>query len=766
MAKKETKRNNHSSKKQINWLRVVLIVCLVALGSVFALFAYAASDLPAWDPAQLSGANATLIYDDKGELATTLHAEENRTEVSYDRIPSDLVEAFIATEDQYFYKHHGINFRGIARAVVHNVSSGNLTGQGASTITQQLARHSFLSLDKKWERKIKEVLLAFKIESEYSKEEIMTMYLNKIYFGSGAYGVQAAANTYFGKDVSELTLAESSLLAGLVQSPEGYNPFQNFDGAKNRQRMVLNNMVKCEFISQQEADEAFETELRLVKGSTGNGRYGYFVDSVIDEALTILPHIKGYEDAENAVYRSGLKIYTTMDSRLQAHAEEFFSNPANFPSESRGNENIQAAMVIFNHHNGEVKALMGGRKYEQQRGFNRATHSYRQPGSTIKPLTVYAPSIENGIMPYTVFNDSPISYKLGSGVWSPKNYDGKYRGLITMRTAVQWSINTYSVQCLDRLGVRTGFDFGKKLGLSLVDTPGKNDLALAPLSLGGLTKGTNPLQMAAAYGSFGNGGYYVKPHFITRIEDEDGMVIYENHSSSKRVMREDTAWMMNSMLQTVAQSGTGVNAKVPGVPTCGKTGTSEEYCDSWFCGLTPQFSGAVWMGFDQHYTMHNVYGGGFPAKMFKSMMTQAHKEVAAGNFRMPGGIVRVSVCSKSGKLPSSICPEKDIITEYARKDCLPKGTCDIHELVTICKESGKLAGNYCPETEEQVRIKMQAGSVDSEKMPEEVCDIHTELYVPDIPDIIKDRVKDIVPDKGNKGKKDKGEPKAPYGIPE
>ncbi|HHW61552.1 MAG TPA: PBP1A family penicillin-binding protein [Syntrophomonadaceae bacterium] len=736
---------NYTEQQPRNWLKITLIIFIIAMVSVLGIVAYVAADLPVWDPAQLSGANATLLYDDEGNLVTRLHAEENRTNVSYDRIPPAIVDAFIATEDKDFYEHHGINIKGIARAIVHNIKTRNLTSQGASTITQQLARHSFLTLDKKWERKIKEILLAFKIESEYSKEEILNMYLNKIYFGSGAYGVQAAANTYFGKDVSELTLGESAMLAGLAQSPEGYNPFQNYDAAKHRQYVVLNNMVNCGMISQQECEEAYNQEISLVKGSTGHGKYGYFVDAVIDEALSILPEVKGYENTEYAVYRAGFKIYTTMDADLQSYAEEFFKNPANFPAQTYGDEVIQAAIVVVNHHTGEVKTLIGGRQYEQQRGFNRATHAFRQPGSTIKPLTVYAPALENGIMPYTVYNDAPLAIKTESGIWRPENYDGQYRGPITMRTAIQWSSNTYAVQCLDTLGVRTGYDFGKALGLSLIDSPGKNDLSLAPLSLGGLTKGTNALQMASAYGAFGNGGYYIKPYLIKRIEASDGTVLYEHQSVNRKVMRQDTAWLMSNLLQTVVQAGTGSSAQIPGVPTCGKTGTSEEYRDSWFCGLTPQFSAAVWMGFDRHHTMHNVYGGGFPARMFRAIMQEAHKDVPAGSFPMPASIVRTSICSKSGKIPGELCSSDDIVTEYVRRDCLPQGRCDAHELLVICTESGKLAGSFCPHTEGRVFTKTGTGS---EKIPTETCDLHTEMNIPDIPDIIIDRVKDIVPEPG------------------
>ncbi|MBO8158591.1 transglycosylase domain-containing protein [Thermosyntropha sp.] len=732
MAKPKKKTKPH------NILKAFLFIFLIGLGILAGVFVYAVHDLPAFNPEQLTGAESTLVYDDKGNLVSRLHAAENRTEVTLDKIPSDLINAFIATEDQDFYEHHGVNFKGIIRAIVVNITSGDLTSQGASTITQQLARNAFLSFDKKWERKVKEIVLAFKIESKYSKDEILCMYLNKIYFGAGAYGVQAAANTYFGKDVSELSLAESSLLAGLPQSPNYYNPLQNLEAAKARQKIVLNNMVKCGYIDADTADKAYEEPLVFKSIQNNNIKYGYFIDAVIEEAIDILGKLQIYDDPNNAIYKAGLKIYTTMNKDLQSYAEQVYANPANFPSQSKNGEQIQSAMAVIDHHNGEVKAVIGGRKYEQRRGFNRATSAYRQPGSSIKPITVYSPALEAGYMPFYVLDDSPVSFKLSNGsIWSPKNYDGKYRGLITMRTAVQWSINTYAVQLLDKVGIRTAFDFGKAMGLLLVDSPGTNDLGLAPLSLGGLTKGVTPVQMAAAYAAIANDGVYNPPHFIRKIIDDNGVEIYSYKPAAKRVMSSQTSWLMGNMLETVVNAGTGTRAKVPGVVTAGKTGTSEEYKDSWFCGFTPGYACAVWMGYDKHYTMNKVYGGGYPAGIFRQVLTKAHENYKPKPRAIPPGIVRVSICKKSGKLPSDICPDNQVISEYARKDAVPTEICDIHEAVYICPESGKLAGKYCPNPELKVLVRAPEGSAEPDKIPTEKCDIHNE---PNISGIFKDEV--------------------------
>lgn len=725
-----SKRKKASTTKQ-KLFKFTMIAAIIMAGIALGAVIYAASSLPAWNPDQLLGSSTTILYDDKGEAIGGLHAGENRTEIELNQVPKNLINAFLATEDQDFYNHHGVNYKGIIRAVVRNVQSGDLTSQGASTITQQLARNAFLTADKRWERKVKEIILAYKLEANFSKDEILKMYLNKIYFGAGAYGVQAASTTYFGKDVNELSLEECALIAGLAQSPNNYMPFQYYDKAKARQKLVLNNMVKCGYIEQAEADKAFATDLHFKKAQNANTRNGYYIDAVVEEAIDILSQIEDYQaDPNSAIYKSGLKIYTGMNSNMQEKAEELFFNPKNFPSESKNGEHIQAGMAIVDDTNGQVKAVMGGRQYEAQRGFNRATQAYRQPGSSIKPLTVYGPALEQGFMPFHALDDSPLSYRTGGAVWKPENYDGKYRGLIGMRTAVQYSINTYAVQMLDEIGIKSGFKFGKSLGLELVDQKGNNDLALAPLSLGGLTKGATPLQMASAYGAFGNSGIYNKPHFITEIVDANGVVIYKYKQQSKRVMSEETSWLMTSMLQTVVQSGTGTNARIPGVMSAGKTGTSEEYMDSWFCGYIPGFSGAVWMGYDQKYTMNNVYGGGYPALIWKAMMQEALKTKKVSAQSRPGDIIQVSVCSKSGKLPSDACGEDQIKSEYCVKEFAPEETCDKHKMVSICPESGKLATKFCPHPELRSMVIAGENSCDPDKIPSEECDVHKSYTLP------------------------------------
>jgi len=763
-------KKKKKTKLQLNLKNILIItgiIIIVGIISIIGIFTVAAASLPEWDPSHLSGDKTTFVYDAQGEVATLLHSGQNRTEVGLNKIPEDLLNAVVAIEDANFYEHHGVDIRRIMVTAVRNVLSGDLTAQGASTITQQLARNAFLSIEKKWERKIKEAVLAVKLEVKYSKDEILNMYLNIIPFGAGNYGVQAAANTYFGKNVEDLNLAECSLLAGLPQSPEGYNPFKHLDRAKARQRQVLNAMVECGYIDQHTADQAYQTELDFDHNkSSNNYEYGYFTDAVIEEALDIIKNLQIYDDPEDALYRSGLKIYTTLDTELQEYAQEVFANPDNLPKQTNEyGDKVQSAMVLIDIHNGEIKAVMGGRIHEQQRGFNRATSAYRQPGSAIKPISVYSPALEDGYMPFFVLDDSPISYKIegSTEIWKPTNYDGSYRGLITMRTAVQWSINTYAIQLLEQIGIRRSFDFAESMGLDLVDTPGHNDLGLSPLALGGLTRGVTPVQMAGAYAAIANGGVYIEPHFITRIVSDKGIELYNFEPVYKRVMSEQSAWLMNNMLQSVVNYGTGTRAKVPNVITAGKTGTTEEYNDSWFCGFTPNYAAAVWMGFDKKTTMRNyppeypsetAYGGNFPARIFKSVMTEAHKNTSTSAFLMPKGIVKVAVCSLSGKLPSNICPEDKIISEYCNKNAIPSEICDRHELVNICAESGKLANEFCPNPEVKIMVKTAPGSYTPNKIPEEKCEIHSAPSAPDL-NVIIDKPKEIIDNIFSKGKNKK-----------
>jgi len=719
------------TKRKLKLGRLILLVAILCVfvisGLGCGILAGVFRSMPAWSPDTLEGKQTTFIYDQGDKLATTIHAEENRVEVKLSQVPKTLQDAFIATEDSRFWDHPGIDVRAIARAVFANLRGG-WGSEGASTITQQLVRSAFLTTKKTMTRKIQEAALALELERRYTKKEIFAFYLNQIYFGHGAYGVQAAAQTYFGKDIKDLTLAESAMLVGVVRSPGNYSPYLNPEVAKKRRSVVLEQMVKYGYISRNDADKADKEPFKL-KGldAARTQKYPYYADTVLEEALDKL---KSYDIAEEQIYTGGFKIYTTLDQVTQQAMEDTYKNPAFFPK-GKGGKVIQSAMVVVDPHTGGIKGLIGGREYSQKRPFNRAIQAARQPGSSIKPLAVYGPALEKGFSPAYVLDDVLHSYPAGDGsTWTPQNYDQKYRGLIPMRTAVQFSINTYAVQLLNQIGVNEGFNFAEKLGIStLVNSGPHNDRHLS-LALGGVTKGITPLEMAAAYGTFANQGVYIQPHTIREIRDRDGNILYQAKPKHRVAMSEQTAFLMTDLLQTVVKAGTG-RAAALNRPTAGKTGTTQKDVDAWFLGYTPELSGAVWMGYDKEVSMTGTYGGSFPARIWKAVMSKALADAPVHDFKRPDNIVSVPVCIKSGTLPSELCPDSDIVSELFVKGTEPTQTCTVHVQAEICPESGQLATEYCPTKISGVFLKRPAPYVGpvrpldaSEELPRQNCTIH------------------------------------------
>lgn len=720
------KRRKKKPSFLMRLLRVVMVLfilgILVGVLGVGFIFFRTSLSLPPFDPEKLSSSSNSLMYDGSSNLIYELHSGENRRLISLEQVPDELLHALLATEDRNFYIHHGVDLKGVIRSFVANFITKSYS-QGGSTITQQLARQSYLTLEKTYERKIKEILLAFQIESNFSKDEILTFYLNKMNFGAGAYGVQAAAEAYFGKDVSELNLPQCAMIVGLLQAPSAYNPLLYYDKAKARQQIILNNMVAVGYISEYEARQAFEEDLgllseeesvHLTQNKSMQTNYGFYIDAVIEEALAVLQEMN-IENPETAVFSGGLSIYTNLDERIQDRMNAIYADDSYFPDITYDGMPMQSASVVMENATGKVLALIGGRQYEVVRGFNRATQALRQPGSCIKPLTVYSPALETGVMPYKVYEDAPISYLQPDGTyWKPVNYDGSWKGHIPMRTAVQWSVNTYAIQLLDEIGVRTGFDYGVKVGLPLLEGA---DLGLAPLALGGLTKGVTPLQMAAGYATLGNDGIYNEPHLINKIYDDEGTLIYSiEDETPTRVFSPETTWLMTSMLQTVTASGTGTPGKVANVPTAGKTGTSEEKSNAWFCGYTPKYACAVWFGFDEVHAMPGVYGSD-AAKIFREIMTTANDRGNPGSFdsQKPKDIVSINICKYDGKLASSGMGGS-VMQEYCVKGMEPdtySSYSDQEESeTTVCANTGLLPSEHCP----TITVHLE-----EDEIPTEVC---------------------------------------------
>ncbi|MFZ5942489.1 MAG: PBP1A family penicillin-binding protein [Bacillota bacterium] len=687
-------------KQKLNIYRVMILIVLLLVfifgGAGIGFVAGAIKNMPNIESDKIEDyAITSNVFDNKGNKVDELHGAENRIPVKLDQISPHVKEALLAIEDQRFEKHPGVDLYRLAGAMVANFKSGRVV-QGGSTITQQLAGLAMLDrTEKSYKRKIQEAVIAIKFERDYSKDEILEFYLNRVYFGHGAYGIEAASQTYFGKSAKDLNVQESAMLAGVIQNPYKHSPILHPEAAKNRRAVVLNAMVDFGKLSQEDANKLKSTSIEINRKTLAKAEYKYqsFVDHVIEQAIEVLD-LK--DNDTKMLYSEGYNIYTTLDQTVQKKMQEVYSKPENFPT-GKKDLLIQSAMVVLDPHSGEIKGIVGGRNQEGKRNFNRATQALRQPGSAIKPLVVYGPALEKGYSPATVLDDYPEPYSTYEGVWAPKNYNNRYRGLVSMRTGIQWSINTVAVKMLKQIGVPEGFRFAENLGVSTLVPSGKqNDMGLA-IALGGLTKGLSPLELTAAYGTFANKGVYVEPHVITRIEDKNGNVIWEHKTKKRVVMSEETAFLMSSMLETVVQAGTGTKAKLPNRSVAGKTGTTSDNKDAWFIGYTPELVGVVWLGYDEPQEMSNVIGGGNDAgPIWKAVMEVAHQNLPPSRFERPAGIVDIAVDYKSGLLPSELTPPEFVVTEQFNKNFIPTEISNVWVQAQIDPETGQLYTPNCP----------------------------------------------------------------------
>lgn len=621
-------------------IRLFIALCLVVFAGLGFGYIFAAyQSLPAVGN-NMRPAVSSQVFDSHGRLITTLHSDQNRLPIDINKVPQNLQNAFIAAEDNRFYEHIGIDPIGIFRAIFANLTNRGIA-QGGSTITQQLAKNAFLSQEQTLKRKIQEAMLALEIEHKYSKKEILEMYMNQIYFGQGAYGIQTAAKTYFNKDVNELTLTQCAMLAGLPKSPNYYSPFNNLNEAKKRKNVVLDQMVKYGYISAAEAEDAKNQDLGLSKShqSKEADEYASFIDYVSQQVA------KKYGD--DALYKEGLKIYTTMDVDKQHAAVRAMRNLPNNYTDENGLTQPQAAIVSIDPKTGHILAMVGGRG---QDSFNRASMAVRQPGSAFKPF-VYLTALQHDMTPDTTTDDQPVTY----GSWSPKNAGGSYSGTMTLSDALAHSVNTIAVQLADKVGTKNIIANAKKMGITTLDAKDDN-LAMA---LGGLTKGVTPLEMASAYGTFANKGVHVKPTAIVKILDRDGNVLedastLEKEETKTRVMSEREAYEMTTMLEGVIDHGTGTAAAI-GRPAAGKTGTTDDNKDAWFVGYTPDIVTAVWIGDDTgSHSLGEIYGGTIPAEIWKDYMSSATSDESGGDFSAPSGMERRKETTSSSSSSNSV----------------------------------------------------------------------------------------------------------------
>lgn len=629
-------KNKMFSKKIIIIAIIIFVVMITGAGLGFLTASI--HTMPMLQ-GEIRPAASSQIFDSKGKLISTIHSVENRLPVSLAKIPKDLQNAFIAAEDARFYQHIGIDPRGILRAVWTNISGGGVS-EGGSTITQQLARNALLSQERTLKRKIQEAILALQIERKYSKNEILEMYLNQIYFGQGAYGVQTASQTYFGKRVEDLTLSEAALIAGLPQSPNYYSPRSNMKAAKERQSTVLDQMVKYGYIDQTTAAQAKAKEIKL-SAQSNTKTASYFIDYVIQQLIN--------KYGADAVYKEGLQIYTTIDIDMQLAAEKAMQQLPTYYTEKSGLKQPQGALVAIEPKTGHIKAMVGGRGTDQ---FNRAVLAERQPGSAFKPF-VYLAAIESGMSAATQIDDKATSF----GNYAPVNYDGRFRGTVTMRTSLENSLNMVAVKLANYVGVDKPLYYAQQMGIStLVMSGNVNDRNLA-MSLGGLTRGVTPLEIASAFGVLANQGSRVEPIAITKVTDRSGKVLEQAAPKEKQVVNEKSVYILVDLMKGVLTRGTGTAANI-GRPAAGKTGTTSDYKDAWFVGFTPDLSAAVWMGNDNEGYLNGITGGSVPAEIWHDFMIVAASKYPVRDFSRPAGIVSSSVSTKNGLL----------VTDPANKD--------------------------------------------------------------------------------------------------
>ena len=710
---------------------------------------------------------ATFLYDDAGNQIRKLAApNSNRLPVTLDQIPVDLQHAVVAIEDERFYEHNGIDVKGILRAGMKAITTGDFS-EGASTITQQLLKNNVFTnwtsestQLERFTRKFQEQYLAVQVEKKTNKDTILENYLNTINLGAGSYGVQAAARQYFDKDVWDLNLSECATLAGITQNPTKFNPIINPESNQKRRKEVLQHMLDQNYITQDQYDEALADdvysriqEAQEKNSSTENTVYTYFEDELTDQIINDLMNIKGYTktQATNLLYSGGLKVYTTQDSTIQNILDEEYSDPSNYPdtvqyeldyaltvTDPDGNQvnyskemlqlyfqnedpgfdllfdspeegqtyvdrykasiladgskvvaervnfapQPQSSMSVIDQHTGYVKALIGGRgEKTASLTLNRATDTTRQPGSTFKIVSTYAPALnEKGMTLATTFEDEPYEYPDGSPV---NNATRSYNGTTTIRTAIQNSINVVAVKCFEEVTPDLGLKYLDNFGFTTLahgteaDTDANGNVwsdANLATALGGITNGVTNVELCASYAAIANGGNYIKPIYYTKILDHNGNVLIENTSAERSVIKESTAYLLTSAMEDVVKKGTGTACQLDNMAVAGKTGTTEAYNDLWFVGYTPYYTCAVWSGYDNNEKLPD-YARNFHKNLWKKVMTRIHEGLPSKEFEKPASVEKLSVCEETGLLPRAGCP---VITEYFDVGTMPTEYCDQH----------------------------------------------------------------------------------------
>lgn len=742
-------RTDKSIEKKRKWLQTLrsllitmVLIMLVILGAVtgtaVALVRGIITDLKPLDTSNIYSMleESSFVYYDTGngvEILEKIETPLYREIIDYQEMPATLLNAFVAIEDERFWYHKGIDIRRILGAGWTNYRTGSL--QGASTIHQQLAKTLFLSHEQTYTRKIKDAYYGMQLARELPKEKVLEVYLNTIYLGAGAYGVEAASQVYFSKDVTQLTLGEMALLAGIPRNPTRYAPVKTLEmeqvqpndtvlmetnngyvlvynpEAVHRQRLVLYKMRELNWISEEEYQEALDQEVLSLLNprriQENHNLSSYFGDLVRQDVLESLQRW-GYslDEARHLLYRGGLHIHSTLNMELQQVLEETFDTPELFPGtqvdengnlllDAHGNVQPQAAMVVMDYRTGEIKALMGGRMVKGGRQILNRALVPRQPGSAIKPLAVYTPAIDKGWTPASMIHDAPVYYDPSrpQQAWPRNWYRQGYFGWMTLREALQWSSNVGTVKLLNEVGGgRQGafdvmFDYLQRLGITTLitrNTPyqgadgGLFHDETFSTALGGMTLGVTPLEMTAAYSTLANEGVYVEPVTFTRITDREGKVLVERPTRRERVLTPQSAYLMTDLLVHSITYGTGARAKLdPGnslIPVAGKTGTTTDKKDAWFVGYTPYYAASLWIGNDRPEELAD--GSGMAASLWQHMMMRIHEGMDAAVFQRPQDISEMTICTTTGLLANRYCPSSR--SELFILGTEPTGTCRVH----------------------------------------------------------------------------------------
>ncbi len=727
---------------------------------------------------------STFVYDSKGnQTAKLVSTDSNRIPVTMDQVPKNLANAFVAIEDVRFYQHNGIDIKGIMRAGVKGLTTGNFS-EGASTITQQLLKNNVFtswtsesSFSEKLRRKIQEQYLALELEKVMSKKDILINYMNTINLGQNTLGVQAASLRYFNKDVSKLSLSECAVIAGITQNPSKFNPITHPEKNKERRDKVLKNMLDQGYISESDYETAMDDDVysriqKVDSENTDNTVNSYFVDALTDDVLSDLV-AAGYTETQayTMLYSGGLKIYSTQDPDIQKICDNVCTDENNYPADTKwylnysltvqksdgtfanystemlkqyfkqqnagynltyaskdaayddinaykasvmssGDEvyaeNVsltpqpQISFTVENQSTGEIVALEGGRGTKSaSRTLNRATGTLRQPGSTFKVVSTYAPALDSaGLTLASVQVDEPYSYAGGRPV---KNWYKGYRGICSLRDGIRDSLNIVAVKTLTQITPQLGFDYLKNFGFttlveSRVGSDGKTYSDInQTLALGGITDGVTNKELNAAYACIANGGTYVKPKLYTKVVDHDGKVILDNtQAQTKQVIKATTAFLLTSAMEDVVTSGTGASCNFGGTAIAGKTGTTTDYKDVWFSGFTTYYTATAWAGYDNNISLSSTAEKALAKKIWRECMSKIHENLKGTTFQVPSGIVQATVCSKSGKLPIPGLCDATLKTEYFAEGTVPTEQCDVHYQGYICAYDNLPACENCP----------------------------------------------------------------------